>query len=470
VPAVRARESAAGTYALAAALLLSELAFVAGAAWDIQWHYAIGRDRPFIPPHLLLLAGIALTGILALAGVLRHSFASRRDPSGNTIGLFRFLRAPLGMYLAGFGALSAALAFPWDDYWHRLYGVDVTLWAPFHVMIIAGMALAALGTTYLFASGGAASGQPGGRTEWGRGVGMALSFSMVAAVMLLLQAQALDREGILSLREARIIFPPLLVGLTIPWLVAAALAVPFPGGATLTALGLLGVRLALFAFVPAALRWAAALEGARIREDNMFVTATPYAFPAWAVVAGLVIDLVWWAARTRRLPLRPVPALVLAGTLGAMTLGVLDRPWEITLPAVRGGAGLNLRAALLNSLPAVAVAGAFAAVYGAGLGGALRASGGAAAGVRSRGALPVLYFLSLALAAAAAWTLLLALQREIGLLPLPPTPLAAMGRAPVPHWLGWVIGLLPAWALLGFVLSQTLAARRSGGLDLTSNA
>jgi hypothetical protein len=54
---------------LAAALVLAVLAFVLGAAWDIQWHYAIGRDRPFIPPHLLLLGGIALTGTLALAGV-----------------------------------------------------------------------------------------------------------------------------------------------------------------------------------------------------------------------------------------------------------------------------------------------------------------------------------------------------------------------------------------------------------------
>ena len=73
----------ASQFAIAAALLLSELAFVAGAAWDIQWHYAIGRDRPFIPPHLLLLAGIALTGLIALAGVVGSSLSrtSRMDAS-----------------------------------------------------------------------------------------------------------------------------------------------------------------------------------------------------------------------------------------------------------------------------------------------------------------------------------------------------------------------------------------------------
>jgi hypothetical protein len=41
-------------------------------------------------------------------------------------------------------ALLSAIAFPLDNYWHQLYGLDVTIWSPFHVMIISGMVLAGL--------------------------------------------------------------------------------------------------------------------------------------------------------------------------------------------------------------------------------------------------------------------------------------------------------------------------------------
>ena len=194
---------------IAILLVIAELAFVFGAAWDIQWHYAIGRDRPFIPPHLLLLGGIGATGALALGGVLWTTIQSRVTPDTqdravaiSAIPLFGPFRAPAGLYLAGFGALCSALAFPWDDYWHRLYGLDVTLWAPFHVMIIGGMALAALGTAYLFAA----------RSGTLSGIGTAVALATCAAILLLLQAQALDREGIVALRQRpTIVFPPLLV-------------------------------------------------------------------------------------------------------------------------------------------------------------------------------------------------------------------------------------------------------------------
>ena len=54
--------------------------------------------------------------------------------------------------MAGFGALLGALAFPLDDYWHTLYGIDVTLWAPFHVMIISSMVMVGVGTLFVIAS------------------------------------------------------------------------------------------------------------------------------------------------------------------------------------------------------------------------------------------------------------------------------------------------------------------------------
>ncbi|HEX2325401.1 MAG TPA: hypothetical protein VHQ00_08370, partial [Chloroflexota bacterium] len=166
---------------LGVALLVTQWAFVAGVAWDVQWHLAVGRDRPFTAPHLLLLAGIAGSGLCALGGVLWYSLTGRGGGGRALVRLGGYFRAPVGLYLAGYGALCAALAFPLDDAWHRLHGVDVTIWAPFHVMIVAGMAMAAVGTAYTLA-------------PWSR-AGGALGLATVAAVLLVLLVRRMAREG-----------------------------------------------------------------------------------------------------------------------------------------------------------------------------------------------------------------------------------------------------------------------------------
>lgn len=473
---------------LAILLVLAELAFVFGAAWDIQWHYAIGRDRPFIPPHLLLLGGIAATGVIALGGVLGRTLrplSNEESIATTELPLLGRFRAPVGLFLAGFGALCSALAFPWDDYWHRLYGVDVTLWAPFHVMIIGGMALAALGTAYLFAA------HPGRIS----GLGTAVALGVGAAILLLLQAQALDREGILSLRpRPTIIYPPLLIALTVPWLVAASLAVrltlprlpglpvvtglggsstsiPIPVGATVAALVLTGLRFGLFAFIPWALRWAATVEGARVREQNMVVLATPFAFPAWIIAAAVVVDATSWLIRSRRfegVPLGRPLALVVAGAVAALVLATLDRPWERTLPLVPAGRLLDLRAALMNALPTVAVVGAVAALYGASIGRALASFSSVTyvwTARRTRFAAAVLHGLALALGASALWSAYLGAQGVIGPAHAPFFPFLPT-RPVTTQMAGWVIGLVPMWGLLAFLFGEALALRPMRGLGL----
>ncbi len=354
--------------ALGSGLLLTQGAFVAGAAWDVQWHLAVGRDRTFTPPHLLLLSGIAATGLLALAAVLWYSCAGSRWRQGTT----RFLRvfhAPFGAYLAGFGALLAAVAFPLDDYWHRLYGIDVTLWAPFHVMIVTAMALAALGTPYVFASAAALA--PRQPLRLLADAGVAVGLAMLAATLLVLVAQALDADGIVAVRPRPIVaFPPLLVLSLVPWLVAAAPAARLPGGATLLALALTLLRYGLFAFVPWAVQVVAAAEQLPYRPGAPSFAAIPLAFPAWAVAAGLVVDAGWQAAR--RGWLRPVPALLAAGTAAAVLEAWTDRPWMQTLVLTRPGRGLDLHAALWNAVPLAAATGLAAAAVGLGLGAALR--------------------------------------------------------------------------------------------------
>jgi hypothetical protein len=133
------------------ALILIALLGVLGADWDIQWHAVIGRDRTFTPPHDLILIGIGLSGIVALITILIETYWLRRHPELRAFGtdFLGVLRSSQGSYLIGFGAVCSAVAFPLDTYWHSLYGIDVSLWAPFHTMIYMGSVLSTFGVIYL---------------------------------------------------------------------------------------------------------------------------------------------------------------------------------------------------------------------------------------------------------------------------------------------------------------------------------
>src|SRR5215472_4784107 len=114
--------------------LLGAIVFLEGTSWDIQWHTFIGRDRTLIPPHIMMLSGVTISGISALLNVLIESWWTRRNTNmaQYSVVFAEVFSAPLGAYLVGFTALTAAVAFPLDAYWHALYGIDVAIWAPFH--------------------------------------------------------------------------------------------------------------------------------------------------------------------------------------------------------------------------------------------------------------------------------------------------------------------------------------------------
>ena len=72
--------------------------------------------------------------------------------------------------IAACGAFSL-IGFPLDDVWHRLFGQDVTLWGPTHLMLIGGAAMTLIGLAVLLVEGGRANGAAGasrGRRESGR--------------------------------------------------------------------------------------------------------------------------------------------------------------------------------------------------------------------------------------------------------------------------------------------------------------
>lgn len=135
-------------------ILLGSLLFLLGTSWDIQWHTYIGRDRTLIPPHIMMLTGVALSGIAALVSVCIETLWGRRNAAvaRNSTSFTGLFQSSTGVFIAGFGALDAAIAFPLDSYWHSLYGIDVAIWAPFHIMFVIGMAIVALGAAYTLVS------------------------------------------------------------------------------------------------------------------------------------------------------------------------------------------------------------------------------------------------------------------------------------------------------------------------------
>jgi hypothetical protein len=115
------------------ALTLLALLSAFGNAWDLFWHIAIGRDSFWIPPHTMMYAAIALSGLIALAVVLGDTLR-RADERSSMLGF----RAPLGFFILGLGVLQMLLAAPFDDWWHLRYGVDVSVWSPPHLVGFSG--------------------------------------------------------------------------------------------------------------------------------------------------------------------------------------------------------------------------------------------------------------------------------------------------------------------------------------------
>src|SRR5579871_2616291 len=127
-----------------------------GAVWDREWHAYVGRDQFWTPPHTLIYSCVAGAGLIALAMVFVETFRYRRHVPGvddsSTMPIFGFFHAPLGFTVLGFGALIALIAAPLDNYWHELYGIDIALWAPFHMMGVTGGLIGIMGMIYVFAS------------------------------------------------------------------------------------------------------------------------------------------------------------------------------------------------------------------------------------------------------------------------------------------------------------------------------
>lgn len=152
-------------------LLTANLLAGWGVQWDIQWHVQIGRDSFWIPPHVMTYAGVTMI-VLATFGVLARDTLRRLvggRPSGDTTRVLGLTGTP-GFHLAACGIALTVLAAPIDDLWHRLFGLDVTLWSPPHLLGLFGVTVNTLACALIARE--AYPAQP-----WARYAGMIIALS-----------------------------------------------------------------------------------------------------------------------------------------------------------------------------------------------------------------------------------------------------------------------------------------------------
>ncbi len=367
---------------IAWALLFFLLQGELGAIWDREWHYFVGRDWFWTPPHTLIYSCAAGAGLIALAVVLAETVRYHRGRPGvdddSTVAVFRVFHAPLGLVMAGFGVLVALIAAPLDNYWHELYGIDIALWAPFHMMGVMGGVISILGMIYLFASEAAREREAGTTPwrflglrwlEWGTLFVMAglMNFTLIGFLQF-----PIARFGLLSLPTYAL--PLAACGALL--LIGAVRLTQRPGAATLMALLVMGHTILEEAFVPWAIHAGVAWQGLAYRVAEVPVFRLRDAFFPLALLPGaLLIDGVthWRLRRGRPLagPQRWDALLGVVSTVPQVLIApcILKETWNLLLvlleqPDVTIPPGLKLQAVLIL-VPVILACGALGALGGA---------------------------------------------------------------------------------------------------------
>jgi hypothetical protein len=312
----RAAERISGLPAWAAlpsaVLGISLLTAVLGMYWDISLHIDNGRDAGPLanPAHYLILVG--LYGAL-LAGVLSAALTTERpSPTAIPLGAGWWIPAG-GLLIAACGAFALS-GFPLDDVWHRIFGQDVTLWGPTHLMLIGGGSLAVLGAMALMSEAIGGLGRDPDR-ERGSIVFMARRALLVGGFLVALST--FQGEFDFGVPQFRQVLHPILIMLAAGIGLVTARIYLGRGGALLAVAGFVAIRGFLAIMV-----------------GGVWGQTTPH-FPLYLVEA-LLVEAVFARVRGRSPVATGAIAGVLIGTVGlaaewGWTHVWMPIPWTDTL-------------------------------------------------------------------------------------------------------------------------------------------
>jgi hypothetical protein len=186
---------------------VSLLTAVFGMYWDISIHIDNGRDPGPLanPAHYFILAG--LFGIFS-AGFFAMVLPKEK-PSTVAVRIGRDWWAPLGgVLICACGAFSL-IGFPLDDVWHRLFGQDVTLWGPTHLMLIGGAAMTLVGIAVLSVEGMRANAASSGSLRELAHTRLARAIALTGG--LLLGLSTFQAEFDFGVPQFQLIFQPILL-------------------------------------------------------------------------------------------------------------------------------------------------------------------------------------------------------------------------------------------------------------------
>jgi len=262
------------------ALLLGSTSIVIGLLWDISWHMSIGRDTFWTPAHMAIYLGGVLAGVSGGWLALSTTFRGTPEERGLTVRFWGF-RAPLGAWVAIWGALAMITSAPFDDWWHNAYGLDVKIISPPHAVLAAGMIAIQVGAMLL-----AAAWQ--NRAATGQARPLPLAFLYSAGLILLMLATVLTeyvfpnaQHGAQFYKVSAAVFPALLI--------AAARASRLRWAATVTAASYMAVALGMVWVLPL---FPAQPMLAPI--NNPIDHMVPALFPLLLIVPAVAIDLIFW--------------------------------------------------------------------------------------------------------------------------------------------------------------------------------
>lgn len=208
----------------------SLLVALLGMYWDISLHVDNGRDPGPLanPAHYLILVG--LFGTFA-AGTLALSLA-KDVPGPAAVRISDTWHVPVGGLLLCACGTFALLGFPLDDLWHRLFGQDVTLWGPTHLMLFGGAGLSLIGLAVLMAEGKAAVRIAKGAAARERGTRHVFAYRRIALMGgLLAGLSTFQGEYDFGIPQYPAVLQPLLIGLAAGVALVAARGWIGPGGA-----------------------------------------------------------------------------------------------------------------------------------------------------------------------------------------------------------------------------------------------
>jgi hypothetical protein len=320
---------------------VSLLVALLGMYWDIALHIGVGRDAGPLanPAHYLILAG--LYGVF-VSGVLAMTLpAAGERPGPAPVRLTGDWHVPIGGLLIAAAGGFALIGFPLDDMWHRLFGQDVTLWGPTHLMLIGGAGMTLIGQAVLTAEGMAA--RAGGAvlpTRHGALERIANARRVGLMGGLLIGLSTFQAEFDFGVPQFRLVLQPLLIAVAAAVALVAARLWIGRGGAVGAVLFFLAVRGAVSLLV-----------------GPVFGEITPV-MPLYLGEA-VCVELAALALARRPLALGAVAGL-LVGTVGMAaewpwTHAVMPLPWTadilpeaLVLAAVGGVAG-GLIGALLGT-------------------------------------------------------------------------------------------------------------------------